>query len=284
MATTPRTEKEPERGSEQAHAAGAGQAPAQENERKPEERSRHEAMGPSGAPGGMSGGGPRPEGNRPPSGPPPMQQRMGPPKPTRGQQVHTWLAHPLLLLVIGALMTGIIVPTITGKWQRNQTAQDMKTQVIGDVTSAVSIPMTQLSVTQNPVLAGNGGGSIGGNGGVAGTYSAFRTKADSVDSEIRAYFPENNIPMHWENLVGLLQNYYLLTYANNPQLKAGYIGGILHYFQVHHQAGGIDWHLLANGSWHDHGYYHNWTELGKKILGVKSVVLSDIMDAPAPSF
>jgi hypothetical protein len=227
----------------------------------------------------------RPEENRAQSAPPQaqMRPRTGPPQ-TRMQGIHSWLAHPLLLLVVGAIVTGVLVPSFTGKWQRNQTAQDMKTQVIGDVTNAVSIPMTQLSVTQNPVLAGGGNGPNTGQGSVAGTYSAFLTKGNSVDSEIKAYFPQDKIPVHWENLQGLLQNYYLLTYANNPQLKARYVESIQHYFQVHQQSGGIDWNLLANGSWHDHGYYNTWLALGKKIDGVKSIVLSGIMDAPAPSF
>jgi hypothetical protein len=223
---------------------------------------------------------------------------MGPPPKTTGQQVHMWLSHPLLLLVVGAIVTGVLVPSFTGKWQRNVTAQDMKTQVIGDVTTAVSIPMTQLSVNQNPVFA-NGGNApqvsgslpqVSGNAPqanqstIAGTYAAFLTKSDSVDSEINAYFPENKIPTHWDNLVGLLQNFYLFTYANNPGLKQQYLHNIKHYFDVHHTSGGINWGLLANGSWHDHGYYRTWQALERKILGVKTIVLTGIMDAPAPSF
>lgn len=145
-----------------------------------------------------------------------------------------------------------------------------------------------MSVTQNPVLAGGGNGA--GNGAqvnhatISGTYAAFLTKSDSVDSEVKAYFPENRIPIHWENLSGLLQNFYLLTFANNTGLKQSYLNTIKHYFAVHHDLGGINWGLLASGSWHTHGYYNDWQALERKILAVKSVVLTAIMDAPPPSF
>lgn len=223
--------------------------------------------------------------NRPPSGPPPNRGPGGPPAPaSRSQAVRTWLAHPLLLLLMGSLVTGILVPSFTGRWQRNETAQGMKTQVIGDATTAISIPTTQLSVTQNPVFANGGSAPNTNPTTIASTYAAFLTKSDSVDSEIKAYFPENNIPIHWENLVGLMQNFYLLTYANNMHLKQSHLQNIEHYFQAHHEAGGINWNLLMSGSWGVPGYYRTWLALEQKVIGVKSVVLSGIMDAPAPTF
>jgi hypothetical protein len=218
--------------------------------------------------------------------PGPPQQRVLPMAPaprTRSQQAHMWLGHPLLLLLCGSLLTGILVPSFTGKWQRNVTAQGMKTQVIGDATNAVSIPITQLSVTQNPVFGGNSG--QGGSQTLpSSVYSAFLSKSDSVDSEIKAYFPQDHIATHWEDLSGLLQTFFLFTYANNPGLKQDYLHGIEHYFNVHHESGGIDWGLLQNGSWQVPGYYRDWQALEKKIIAVKSIVLGEIMNAPAPSF
>jgi hypothetical protein len=199
-------------------------------------------------------------------------------------RIHTWLSHPLLLLLAGAIVTGVLVPSFTNRWQRNQTAQEMKTQVIGTVTTTVSKPMTQLSITQNPVFGA--GRSAGGanNPAITGTYATFLSDSDSVDSEIRAYFPDANTPVHWENLSGLIQNFYLLTYATDPQLRAQLAASIHGYFAEHNTAGGIDWNLLARGHVGVPGYFKTWQSVKRLIIGVKSIVLQGIMDAPSPAF
>jgi hypothetical protein len=213
----------------------------------------------------------------------PAAEKPTPPTPI-SEVLRTWLSHPLLLLCIGAIVTGILVPSFTQRWQRNQTAQAMKTEVIGTVTSAVSVPMTQLSVTQNPVFASSPNGDTTSSATVKSTYASFLSLSDSVDSSIKAYFPENNIPTHWEDLSGLLQNFYLLTYATDARLRGLYTQSIKQYFAAHHQSGGVNWQLLATGHWNVPGYFKTWSHVKGLILGVKSVVLSDIMNAPAPNF
>jgi hypothetical protein len=210
-------------------------------------------------------------------------EKAPPPKPI-SEVLRTWLSHPLLLLLIGSIITGILVPSFTQRWQRNQTAQAMKTEVIGDVTSAVSVPMTQLSVTQNPVFATSPNGDPTSSASIQSTFATFLSQSDTVDSTIKAYFPENTIPKHWEDLSSLLQNFYLLTYATDPRLRGLYTQSIKQYFTVHQQANGVNWQLLATGHWGVPGYYNTWAHVKGLILGVKSIVLTEVMNAPPPSF
>lgn len=158
----------------------------------------------------------------------------------------------------------------------------MKTQVIGDVTQSTSIPMTQLDVTQNPVFAHNNPQASSAN--IIATYSSFLSKSASTGSEVNAYFPENHIPAHWANLVGLVHNFYLFTYATYPGARQSNLNHIRGYFDFHHIQTGVDWGTLLNGDPHSVAYQASWTKLEHLILDVRNQLTGAIMDAPAPNF
>jgi hypothetical protein len=203
------------------------------------------------------------------------------------ERFRNWLSHPLLLLLIGAIVTGVLVPSFTHSWQVQQTARDTKTKVIADVSDAASTAMTQLEIDMSPVL--NSG--VANNGplntpqAISGSYNNWTMKSTNVESELNACFPENNIPVHWGNLSGLIKNFFLLTYATDKSgMRLFYIQAIKSYFDKHRINTGVDWSaLVPDMPWTNH-YYNNWRRLRSQINGVKLTLLGEIMDAPAPSF
>jgi hypothetical protein len=203
------------------------------------------------------------------------------------ERIRSWLSHPLLLLLLGAVVTGILVPSFTHGWQVQQTARDTKTKVIADVSDAASTAMTQLEIDMSPVL--NSG--VANNGplntpqSIAGSYNNWTMKSTNVGSELNAYFPGNNIPTHWGNLSGLIKNFFLLTYATDKSgMRPQYIQQIKSYFDAHHINTGVDWSALQPDQPWTPRYYSNWTRLKHQINAVKVTLISEIMDAPAPSF
>lgn len=192
------------------------------------------------------------------------------------------VSHPLFLLLMGALVTGLIVPYVTRQWQIHQTAQDMKTQVIGDDTTAVGIAMTEMDVTQNPVFAGKS--SLNNPTAIDSTYVNFMTKSEMVQSELRAYFPSGSIPTHWNNLFGLVHDLYLLTYATQNGPRSSYARAIKGYFDFHHIRTGADWSAPGSGSIASPAYRRSWLAVEHAILTVRDGLNSAIMAAPAPGF
>lgn len=197
-----------------------------------------------------------------------------------GKIAHDLLAHPLVLLCAGALVTGIIVPSITSSWQRHQTAQDMKTQVIQDVTNAVSAPMAQMAVSENPVFAGSRPSAAT----IATTYNTFMTMKSSVHASLAAYFPMNSIPTQWDTLSTLVNHFYLLTYAPNGNVRRNNMAAIQRYLRSQHINSKVDWQVLATGNPSAPGYYTAWLAIKGDIQSVMDRLNASIMDAPAPSF
>jgi hypothetical protein len=115
-------------------------------------------------------------------------------------------------------------------------------------------------------------------------YQAWMQKGSAINSEIHAYFPDRNLPSHWGNFYGLMRNFCLYTYANDPATRSSRLGQIKHYFDVHgvHDPG--MWAALSGTDHTSNRYRQAWTQLEKLILGVRDSITGAIMDAPNPGF
>ena len=49
-----------------------------------------------------------------------------------------WLAHPLVLLVVGALTSSVLVPFITSRWQNHQKELELKTALVERVNQSTT--------------------------------------------------------------------------------------------------------------------------------------------------
>jgi hypothetical protein len=203
------------------------------------------------------------------------------------ERLRSWFAHPLLVLLIGALITGILVPEFTHRWQAAETAQNTKTRVITDVSDAASTAMTQLEIDMNPVLNSGVaamGGRLNSSHAIAGSYNNWTMKSTSVSSELIAYLPGNNIPDQWGSVASLIKNFFLLTYATDGGMRQAYISHIKGYFDFHKINIGVDWSALQPDTpWTDQ-YRANWSRLEHQIMNVKDRLIASIMDASPPSF
>ena len=261
MATTPEADKN-------GHPVGDGHASGVSEASDSEQLSEH-GVRPAGTSQATSGRTPQ-NSERPAAAP---ASSIGP-------QVRAWLSHPLLLLIFGGIMTGIIVPSVTGQWQRNQTAQQMKTQLITDVTNAVSAPMAQMAVSENPVFAQSRPSATT----IASTYSTFMNSRSTVASELSAYFSWKNIPAQWDSVSALVNHFYLLTYAPNRAVRQRNIAPIQQYFQAHHINASVAWPVLLSGNVSAPNYYTSWLMVKGEIEGAMNNLNTTIMDAPSPSF
>src|SRR5947209_324183 len=195
------------------------------------------------------------------------------------ETLRDWMGHPLLLLLVGAIVTGLLVPSITHGWQTQQMGQDLKTKVIGEITDSSAATMSQLELTVLPEF-----GTTTSPSASAAQYQAWMQKGSSISSEIHAYFPDKNLPGHWGNYYGLMRNFYLYTYAHDPTTRASRLSQIKHYFDVHEVRDPGTWAALSGPDRSSDRYRQAWTTVEKLILGVRDTITAAIMDAPNPGF
>jgi hypothetical protein len=185
------------------------------------------------------------------------------------------LGHPAVLLLLGAGVTGLLVPHITTAWQNQQKALDIKTNLVSRLSNAA----TKIIVaTQFAELGSRGSESS------SALYSAYRDWAiDSagLSSELRAYFPHSTIGHDWDTYAALVTNVYALTGVQNPPVRRGVLKTIQREFYPQKETN-VDWQALV--PWDglplqspQVGRY--WFVLRTDVLNRKSAVIQEVLSS-----
>ena len=52
----------------------------------------------------------------------------------RNKSIYEWLSHPLLLLLVGALVSSYLLPLLTQSWQNHQKELELKSALVSQIS------------------------------------------------------------------------------------------------------------------------------------------------------
>lgn len=136
------------------------------------------------------------------------------------------LSHPLVTLIVGAVLTSLLIPTLTRQWQDHQKELEVKTALVTDINEATA------SVLGRAVAVGTGR-YVGERSEVDLRFEYYKGYQDwSVQSadiygRLRAYLgsdistdgeiPSNDLPTEWRSFEGAVFGFYELMTADSPE-------------------------------------------------------------------
>lgn len=106
-----------------------------------------------------------------------------------------WLSHPLLLLTVGALTTGYLIPYFARRWQDHQKELDLKISIIDKIDDSVT----------RILLA-----SIYGKD-IENKYFEWEISRAKIRSYLQAYFPKETIESRWVKYYNLIRDFFTVT-------------------------------------------------------------------------
>jgi hypothetical protein len=116
-------------------------------------------------------------------------------------------SHPFIILLIGAAISGLLVPYITNQWQNHQKELELKTGLASQIAKAVANIIIVSRIVQIPAYAYT-------NLSYASTFEEWEISKATIGSQIEAYFPETPIKQQWDNLSSAITDLSSLS----PQL------------------------------------------------------------------
>ncbi len=128
-------------------------------------------------------------------------------------QIAKALAHPFMLLVIGAIISSLIIPYYTRQWQDYQKELELKTDVAGEISKAISNIIITARLVQIPGFSNQmdfGSASV-----------EWEMSKATIGSKIQSYFPNPQIQQNWNNLSDVLTEFVQLN-AQISQKDANY--------------------------------------------------------------
>jgi hypothetical protein len=123
-----------------------------------------------------------------------------------------FLAHPLIVLLVGAVVTGLLVPTLTRRWQDRQKELELKTQLVSELSQST---MEIIMAVQYFHLAARGQRqgdtdltSLGQELNQA--YREWEVKSSVIGTKLQSYFSTTTIPTEWSQFSETIGWFYAL--------------------------------------------------------------------------
>jgi hypothetical protein len=186
--------------------------------------------------------------------------------------VGSYLSNPLLLLVVGAVISGLLIPYITAQWQNHEKELELKTNLVSRISEAVSSALTsaQFSAANRTEQAA-----------YQQAYYEWEATHSAISSYLRAYFPNTSIGEEWDEYANITTSFFRLAAYNPLQEKQQLVGQIQKHFSSCPNS--INWNALINEDelfFYDKDYRANWFRVKDQIISAKNDIVQNIVDAP----
>jgi hypothetical protein len=146
----------------------------------------------------------------------------------KGAKLYDWLAHPLVLLLIGAIVTSFLFPYLTRGWQDHQRGLELKANLIDQINETTEGALAELSEVefrdQYNALSKDATVLNALHTLFIEQFHTWNVKAETILSQLTAYFSSYpKVRRDWQELsraIGNLWNLSLLsdTKARNYQI------------------------------------------------------------------
>jgi hypothetical protein len=179
----------------------------------------------------------------------------------------------LVLLVAGAVLSSIVIPVFTRRWQNHQKELELKTSLVTEITQVV----TSLVVA---VQFGELGAKSQSQKEFDAAYREWETGSAVIASKLRGYFPGTALAHDWDDLAGLTTNFYALT--GRGDRKEQFLSELLGKLRsagttLDSDAEGDFARLATLGV--VSGYRRDWAELKAYVLARKDAIIRGILDS-----
>jgi hypothetical protein len=149
------------------------------------------------------------------------------------------LKHPLIVLLVGALISGLLIPAFTRRWQNYQKALEIKTQLVSDLSKSI---MGIVMATQFAHI----GAKSQKQADFDQAYRDWEIESAVIGTKLQAYFPDTTIPTEWTAFSELVTDFYALEGIGVDE-RSGHAADLAKRLGASGYQGARDWLTLKDG-------------------------------------
>lgn len=190
----------------------------------------------------------------------------------RNKSVYEWLSHPLLLLLIGALVSSYLIPMLTRGWQNHQKQLELKTVLVTQIGEEVTdflmaVQFAEMgSTSQSPQDYDM-------------AYRAWEIESAKLGALLSAYFPQTTIGEDWREFSEVLTDFYALSGAAQPADRQYLLDRMRNAAFLTNAP--VDWAALAQRG---DNYAQHRLALHNQLAAGRDAIIRAILDARIVSF
>jgi hypothetical protein len=146
------------------------------------------------------------------------------------------LSHPLLTLVVGAVLTSLLIPSLTRQWQDHQKELEVKTTMVTDINEATALVLGKAMAFGTGRYAGEESETdlqFEYNKG----YQEWSVQSAEIYGRLRAFLggdiptdtndPVHDIPAAWRRLERMVFGFYELMIADSAERRVAPIDALM---------------------------------------------------------
>jgi hypothetical protein len=128
-----------------------------------------------------------------------------------------------LLLLVGALISSILVPSLTRQWQNHEKELEMKSRLVEDMNNSVTDFVMAVQFAEV-------GATSQSQADYDKAYRDWEIKRGQLASKIRVYFPGSRIADEWSRYSRAVTDFYVLSGIREESKRGGLVGRLANYF------------------------------------------------------
>jgi hypothetical protein len=200
-------------------------------------------------------------------------------------QVGTWLANPLLVTIVAALLGSWLLPQITRKWQDHQKALEIQTGLVSEMSESVSTAVaTSRFIAAGLVRESSSDPRAEQKAWIDG-YREWTTRSASVGAKLRAYFGPV-IGAEWQSFGYIVTDFILLS--SEPKPGSGREDQVAEIFRYRSLLADVhltrdQWRLLAETR-EGPPFQAAYAEVGRALLARRDELVAHVLDSGVSGF
>jgi hypothetical protein len=188
------------------------------------------------------------------------------------------LSHPLLLLALGTLLSGLLIPRLTREWQDHQKALEIRTELVGDMSEGVMAVLVDADLGRVPTSGTAAPEAVSDRSLTA--YREWKVRSAVIESRLRAYFPKETLADDWylyQHAVASFLQLHAATGDHRADLLTRYIEP-----NLREATPTVEWSVLQHPD--DPRYLGQWSNLYLAIQTRLNDFVTDVLNKPMSGF
>jgi len=177
---------------------------------------------------------------------------------TPNPSLYEWLSHPLLLIIVGALISSYLIPALTRRWQDHWKELELKVSLLSRISKSATDMVMAVQYAKLRTKSQT-------QEDYDRAYRKWEIEAAVIGSHLRAYFPNTQIGPDWDTYSELVTDLYALSGTHDVAKRREQVQKIRDHFSS--SPSSVDWDALFEKA--DPQHWENWSILRQQILNRK---------------
>lgn len=205
-------------------------------------------------------------------------------KPAWHAQLSQWLANPLVVTVVAALLGGWLIPQITRKWQDHERALEIRSNLVTEMSESVSSTVVTGRFVAAGLFTNASDDPYADQKAFNDAYRTWSTDSASIGAKLEAYFAGSDLGAEWRSFADVVTDFVQLS-TSVDETREARVRRIFAYKQLPRDADldGKARRVLATSS-SSPAFHDAYLELGSVILQRRDELVHDVLHTGVSGF